>query len=272
MEQHRHMVMALRLVLYLGPSRYKFMALWTVYDMACFLLSTDGYVPVNTQHKFQQPVLMAVVVPRLQFVDRVGHCSCDTATAILLVQTVQKTVEIPLCSSLARLLSSRCCATTGAGERQCCPVEAPQPQFIDSRRHPCCGDPDSAWWSCRCCSLSTVVDILWRRGKIGVANCKKKLTLHGCSFQQFFRCELVTQVMSSCKLVSVTDVASPMFLWSCTSIKQSPKQQQQSNKQASKQANKQTNKQTNNKAVFPKRAHFSLCVTCVVRWTLAGSP
>ena len=67
------------------------------------------------------------------------HCSYVTETGIRLVQTVQKTVEIPLCSSLARLVSSRCCATIGAGFRQCCPVELPQLQFINSRRHSSCG-------------------------------------------------------------------------------------------------------------------------------------
>ena len=45
----------------LEPSRYKFMALWTVYDMACFFMSFDGYVPVNMQHKFQHSVQMTVV-------------------------------------------------------------------------------------------------------------------------------------------------------------------------------------------------------------------
>ena len=53
-------------------------------------------------------------LPRFQFIDRVGHCSCATVTGIPLAQTVQKTVKIPPCSSLARLLSPRCCATTGA--------------------------------------------------------------------------------------------------------------------------------------------------------------
>ena len=87
-------------------------------------------------------------LPRLQFIDRVGHCSYATVTGIPLVQTVQKIVEIPLCSSLARLLCSRCCATTGAGFRQCCPVEVPQLQFIDSRRHSSCGA--EAIWSANC--------------------------------------------------------------------------------------------------------------------------
>ena len=89
-------------------------------------------------------VQMTVVVPRLQFIDRVGHCRYATETGFLLVQTMQKTVVIRLCSSLARSFTSRCCATTGAMVRQCCPVEVPLLQFIDSRRHPCCGGPDSA--------------------------------------------------------------------------------------------------------------------------------
>ena len=105
------------------------MALRTVYEMAF-----EGYVPVNMQFK-----QVTVVVPRLQFIDRVGHCRYATVTGFLLVQTVQKTVVIPLCSSLARLFTSRCCATTGTMVRQCCPVELPQLQFIDSRRHSNCG-------------------------------------------------------------------------------------------------------------------------------------
>ena len=96
----------------------------------------------------------------LQFIDRVGYCSYATVTGILLVQTVQKTVEIPLCSSLARLF------------RQCCPVEVPLLQYIESRRHPCCGAEAS----------------------LG-----------------FFGREPITQVVSSRKPVSVTDVASQMF-------------------------------------------------------------
>ena len=120
------------------------MSLRTVYEMACFFVSFEGYVPVNMQFKFQQSVQMTVVVPRLHFIDRVGHCRYATVTGFLLVQTVQKTVVIRLCSSLARLFTSRCCATTGAMGRQCCLVEVPLLQFIDSRRHPCCGGPDSA--------------------------------------------------------------------------------------------------------------------------------
>ena len=67
------------------------------------------------EHAVQVPasVQMTVVVPRLQFIDRVGHCRYVTETGFLLVQTVQKTVVIRLCSSLARsffpvLCNDRC--------------------------------------------------------------------------------------------------------------------------------------------------------------------
>ena len=43
------------------PSRCEFTGLWTVYEMACFLLSSDGNVPVTMPHKFQQSVQMTVV-------------------------------------------------------------------------------------------------------------------------------------------------------------------------------------------------------------------
>ena len=67
------------------------------------------------EHAVQVPasVQMTVVVPRLQFIDRVGHCSYATVTGFLIVQTVQKNVVIRLCSSLARsffpmLCNDRC--------------------------------------------------------------------------------------------------------------------------------------------------------------------
>ena len=41
--------------------------------------------PVNMQQEFQQTVQMTVVEP----IDRVGHCSYDTVTGILLVQTAE---------------------------------------------------------------------------------------------------------------------------------------------------------------------------------------
>ena len=82
----------------LGAVQWEFLALRTVYEMACFLVSFEGYVLVNMQYKFQQSVQMTVVVPCLQFIDRVGH-SCYVFT----VQTVQATVEF-----------SRCCSWTGS--------------------------------------------------------------------------------------------------------------------------------------------------------------
>ena len=49
---------------------------------------------------------------------------------------------------------------------------------------------------------------LWRRGKVGIANCAKSVDFPRVQFSAvFFRGELITQVMSSCKLVSVTVVA-----------------------------------------------------------------
>ena len=43
--------------------------------VACFVVSFEGYVLVNMQYQFQQSVQMTVVVPCLQFIDKVGH-SC----------------------------------------------------------------------------------------------------------------------------------------------------------------------------------------------------
>ena len=78
------------------------------------------------EHAVQVPasVQMTVVVPRFQFIDRVGHCSFATVTGFLHVQTVQKTVVKRLCRSLARSFFP-VFATTGAMVRQCCPVEVP---------------------------------------------------------------------------------------------------------------------------------------------------
>ena len=62
----------------LEPLGYKFMALWTVYEMACFFVTLDGNVQMTMHCKFQQSVQMTVVVPRPQF--RAGHCSYVTET------------------------------------------------------------------------------------------------------------------------------------------------------------------------------------------------
>ena len=61
----------------LGAVQWEFMALRTVYEMACFLVSFEGYVLVNMQYKFQQSVQMTVQWLCLAFSssDRVGH-SC----------------------------------------------------------------------------------------------------------------------------------------------------------------------------------------------------
>ena len=155
-------------------------------------MAFDGYVPVSMLHKFQQFVQM-------------------TVAGIPLVQTVQKTVEIPLCSSLAGFFSSRCCATTGAevrqvlsrgGARYCSsstvvdiPVvvvqtvhgELPKMHLFDSRRNSSCGAEAS----------------------LGLQTARKPSTFHGCSFQQFLRDGLITQVISSRELVSVTVVTLP---------------------------------------------------------------
>ena len=155
----------------LEPLRYKFMALWTVYEMACFFVTLDGNVPVTLHYKFQQSVHRTVVVPRPQFIYGVGQCSYVPGIPLLL--TVQKTVEIPVCSSLAKLLSSRCCATTGAGLDSCL-VEVLPLQFIDGRRYLCCGGPDSAWRGAAVAVFSTVVEIpVVAQRQFGVANCAK---------------------------------------------------------------------------------------------------
>ena len=53
-------------------------------------------------------------------------------------------------------------------------MEVPLLQFFDSRRHPCCGGPDSA------CGVAADAVFrqsskfqLWRRGKFGIANFAK---------------------------------------------------------------------------------------------------
>ena len=96
-------------------------------------------------------------------------------------------------------------------------------------------------WKYRCYSSSTVVDIpvvvvqtalggvvavavhrqsstfqLWRRGNWGCKLRENRRLSTGAVFssavsQQFFRGKLITQVMSYCLSVPVTDVASPMF-------------------------------------------------------------
>ena len=144
----------------LEPLGYKSMAFCTVYEMACFFVTFDGNVPVTLHYKFQQSVHMTVVVPRPQFIHGVGHCSYVPETGIPLLLTVQKTVKIPLCGSLAKLLRSRCCATTGAGLDSCL-VEVPVLQ-------------------------STVVEIpIVAQRQFGLQTARKPLTFHGQFFSQF---------------------------------------------------------------------------------------
>ena len=74
-------------------------------------------------------------LPRLQFIDRVGHCSFATVTGIPPCATVQKTGAISFVQFFGRLMSSVA-------------VQRQVPWF------------DSATsWRCRQCSTSTVVDI-----------------------------------------------------------------------------------------------------------------
>ena len=84
----------------LEPLGYKFMALLTVYEMACFFVTLDGNVPMIMHYKFQHSVQMTVVVPHRQFIDRVGYCSYVTETGT--VCNCAEKRQIPLCSSLAR--------------------------------------------------------------------------------------------------------------------------------------------------------------------------
>ena len=109
------------------------------------------------------------VVPRPQFIDRVGHCSYVTETS-----TVCNCAEEREDSSLqffGEMVNARRCATAGAGVltvlflwrcRSCRSstvvdipvvvvqtafVEVPQMQFIDGRRYPCCGT-EADWRNC----------------------------------------------------------------------------------------------------------------------------
>ena len=92
---------------------YKFMALWTVYEMACFFVTLDGNIPVIMHSKFQLSVHMTVVVPRPQFIDGVGHCNCvpDTGT----VCNCADEREDSSVQFFGELVNARRCATTGAG-------------------------------------------------------------------------------------------------------------------------------------------------------------
>ena len=146
----------------LEPLGYKFMALWTVYEMACFFVTLDGDVPVTMHYKFQQFVQMTVVVPCPQLIDRVGHCSYVTETG-----TVCNCAEEREDSSVqffGELVTARRCATTGAGVL-------------------------TVLFLCRCrrCSLSLVVDIpVVAQRQYGTeavwGNCVKTVDVHKCRF------------------------------------------------------------------------------------------
>ena len=150
----------------LEPLGYKFMALWTVYEMACFFVTIDGNVPVIMDYKSQQSVHMTVVVPRPQFIDGVGHCSCVPENGTVCNCADER--EDSSVQFFCELVNARRCATTGAGFltvlflwmcRYCrsstvvdipivvvqtALVEVPQMQFIDGRRYPCCGT-EAVW-------------------------------------------------------------------------------------------------------------------------------
>ena len=147
----------------LEPPRYKFMALWTVYEMACFLLSSDSCVPVNMLHKFQQSVQMTVVVPRPQFINSVGHCSHVPETGTVCncaedredssVQFFGKVVQSPL------LCNDRC-------------------RVKDS----------AVPWRCRYCSFSTVVEIpVAAQRQVWGASCAKTVDFPRVQFSAVFR-------------------------------------------------------------------------------------
>ena len=85
------------------------------------------------------------------------------------------------------------------GSHSAVPVEVPLLQVIDSRRHPCCGGPDST------CGVAadavyrwSSISLLWHRGSMGklCENCRRSQA----SFLASFRGELITQVMSSISL------------------------------------------------------------------------
>ena len=94
--------MVLLLVLYLEPSRCEFTALRTVCEMACFFVSSDGYVLVKMQHKFQQFVQMTVV------------CLAYNSSTDLDIAVMTGTLSCKLCRRPLRFL----CAVPVAVQRQ----------------------------------------------------------------------------------------------------------------------------------------------------------
>ena len=106
--------------------------------MASILGSLDDIVPVIKQYKFQQLCRLTVVAsPSVH--RHVLDITDMTQRQVRTVPTVQEYVVTPQRSSWCS--RARCYATTGAGygPYSVLTVEVPQLQFIDSRRHPCCG-------------------------------------------------------------------------------------------------------------------------------------
>ena len=138
--------------------------------MACFFVTLDGNVPVTMHYKFQQSVQMTVVVPRPQFIDRVGHCSYVTETGVRLCTRTCRFLRAVLwrvgeCPSLC---NDRCRGSVSAVL-----VEVPLLQFIDSRRVAVQtalggGAADAVYrWSS--------ISLLWHRGSVGKLreNCRR---------------------------------------------------------------------------------------------------
>ena len=66
--------------LVLEPPRYMVMALWTVYEVACFIVSLDDIVPVM-QCKFQQFVPSDSGCLTFSSSTSAGHYTCDAETS-----------------------------------------------------------------------------------------------------------------------------------------------------------------------------------------------
>ena len=123
----------------------------TVHE-TCFFVSLRR--PRPCEHARQVPAVRSDDngVPRLQFIDGFGHCVMSQRQVSLSCELCRRPLRFLCAVPLARLLSSRCCATTGAG-LDCCLVEVPLLQFID-------GPSTSLWWwsrqcmgRCRSCSF-----------------------------------------------------------------------------------------------------------------------
>ena len=129
--------------------------------MACFFVTLDGNVPVTVHHKFQQSVQMTVVVPRPQFIDRVGQCSYVPETGpVCNFAEEREDSFVEFSSELVN--ARRCTTTTGAGVLTVL--------FL---------------WRCRYCSSSTVVDIPVVAQRQYGETARKLSTSTGFVFSQF---------------------------------------------------------------------------------------